>query len=40
MTASVTVLSTLVGVALFMTMVSPIVLILFLIRDWKGGMQW
>jgi hypothetical protein len=40
MTASVTVLSTLVGIALFMTMLSPIVLIVFLILDWKGGKQW
>ncbi|WP_455375488.1 hypothetical protein [Kaarinaea lacus] len=40
MMASVTVLSALVGVALLITMVSPVVLIVFLILDWKGGKQW
>jgi hypothetical protein len=40
MTASVGFLSILVSVALLATMVSPIVLIIFLIRDWKRGQQW
>lgn len=40
MTASVDFLSSLVSVALFITMLSPIVLIVFLIRDWKRGEQW
>jgi len=40
MTASVGILSTLVGVALLMTMVSPVALIIFLILDWKRGQQW
>ena len=40
MTASVGFLTFLVGAALLITMVSPIVLIIFLIRDWKRGEQW
>lgn len=40
MTASVGFLSMLVGIALLITMVSPVVLIIFLIRDWKRGEQW
>ncbi|WP_455219459.1 hypothetical protein [Kaarinaea lacus] len=40
MTASVSFLSMLVSTALLITMVSPIVLIIFLIRDWKRGEQW
>lgn len=40
MTASVSFLSILVSAALLITMVSPVVLIVFLIRDWKRGQQW
>ena len=40
MTASVGVLSALVSVALFITILSPIVLIIFLVLDWKRGEQW
>lgn len=40
MTASVGVLSALVSIALFITMLSPVVLIIFLILDWKRGEQW
>jgi len=40
MTASVGILSTLVGAALLITMVSPVALIIFLILDWKRGQQW
>lgn len=40
MTASVSVLSALVSVALFITILSPIVLIIFLVLDWKRGEQW
>lgn len=40
MTASAGFLSILVGLALLATMVSPILLIVFLIRDWKRGQQW
>lgn len=40
MTASVGFLSALVSIAILITMVSPVVLIIFLIRDWKRGEQW
>ena len=40
MNASVSFLTMLVSIALLVTMVSPIVLIIFLIRDWKRGEQW
>ena len=40
MTASTSFLTVLVSVALFVTMLSPIALIIFLIRDWKRGEQW
>lgn len=40
MTASLGFFSTLVSVAVIMTVISPIVLIIFLIRDWKRGEQW
>lgn len=40
MTASVGFLSLLVSAALIITMISPVVLILFLIIDWKRGEQW
>ena len=40
MIASVSFLSVLVSAALGITMVSPIVLIIFLIRDWRRGQQW
>lgn len=40
MTASVGFLSILVSIALLATMISPIVLIIFLIRDWRRGQQW
>lgn len=40
MTASPAFLSTLVGLAVFITALSPIVLITLLIRDWKGNKLW
>ena len=40
MTASVNFLSMLVSIAMLITMVSPVVLIMFLIRDWRRGEQW
>ena len=40
MTASVGFLTILVSLALLATMISPIVLIIFLILDWKRGQQW
>ena len=40
MTASVDFLTMLVSMAVLITMVSPVILILFLIRDWKRGEQW
>ena len=40
MTASVQFLTILVSTALLITMVSPVILIIFLIRDWKRGEQW
>lgn len=40
MTASIGFLTFLVSAALLITMVSPIVLIIFLVRDWKRGEQW
>jgi len=40
MTASTGVLAALVTIALIMTMISPVVLIVFLIRDWIRGQQW
>lgn len=40
MTASLTFLSTLVGTAVFVTALSPIILIILLIRDWKGKQLW
>ncbi|MGD8558839.1 MAG: hypothetical protein PVH04_04205 [Gammaproteobacteria bacterium] len=40
MTASLGFFSTLVSIAFVMTVISPIVLLGFLIRDWKRGEQW
>jgi len=40
MTASLGFLSILVSVAVFVTAVSSIVLIVLLIRDWKGKSLW
>jgi len=40
MTASLGFFSTLVTVAFVVTIISPIVLIAFLIRDWRRGEQW
>jgi uncharacterized protein YoxC len=40
MTASLGFFSALVSIALVITVISPIVLIIFLIRDWKRGEQW
>jgi len=40
MTASIGFLTLLVTIALLATMVSPVVLIIFLILDWKRGQQW
>jgi hypothetical protein len=40
MTASLAFFSILVSVAFAITVVSPMVLIIFLIRDWKRGEQW
>lgn len=40
MTASVGFFTILVSLALVITMISPILLILFLIRDWRRGEQW
>jgi len=40
MTASLEFFSMLVSVAFVITIISPIVLITFLIRDWKRGEQW
>ena len=40
MSASVNFLSSLVSVALFVTVVSPIVLLILLVRDWKGRKLW
>ena len=40
MTASLTFLSTLVGTAVFVTALSPIILIILLIRDWRGNKLW
>jgi hypothetical protein len=40
MTASTEFLTLLVSIALLATMISPIVLIIFLVRDWKRGQQW
>ena len=40
MTASAGFLSMLVSIALLITIVSPVVLIILLIRDWKRGEQW
>lgn len=40
MTASIGLLSTLVSVALLMTVATPIILIVLLIKDWKRGTQW
>ena len=40
MTASLEFFSQLVSVAFIVTIISPIVLIAFLIRDWKRGEQW
>jgi hypothetical protein len=40
MTASLEFFSLLVSMAFVITIVSPVVLIVFLIRDWKRGEQW
>lgn len=40
MTASVEFLTMLVSIAVLITMASPVILIFFLIRDWKRGEQW
>jgi hypothetical protein len=40
MIASLGLFSTLVSIALLMTIITPIVLIVLLIRDWKRGTQW
>ncbi len=40
MTASLGFLSLLVSVAVFVTAVSPLILIILLIRDWKGKRLW
>lgn len=40
MTASVTFLGTLVSIALLITLVSPVVLLALLIRDWKKRTLW
>lgn len=40
MIASVATLSLLVGGALIITVLSPIVLLLLLVKDWKRGEQW
>jgi hypothetical protein len=40
MIASEGFLSLLVTIAVVMTMISPVLLLAFLIRDWKRGEQW
>lgn len=40
MTASLSFLSLLVGTAVFVTALSPLILIILLIRDWKGNKLW
>ena len=40
MTASLQLFSILVSVAFAITVFSPIVLVILLIRDWKRGEQW
>lgn len=40
MTASVGLLSTLVGVALALTVLAPVLLLVLLYRDWKGDRLW
>ncbi|MDH5179877.1 MAG: hypothetical protein OEZ39_07980 [Gammaproteobacteria bacterium] len=40
MTVSETFLRYLVSIAVFVTALSPVVLILLLIRDWKGKKLW
>lgn len=40
MIASVELLSFLVSAALILTVATPIILIVLLIRDWKRGTQW
>lgn len=40
MQASLLFLSTLIGIAVVVTAVSPIVLLILLIRDWKGKKLW
>lgn len=40
MTISVTALSLLVGIALTVTVVSPLLLLLLFLRDWKQGDLW
>ncbi len=40
MMASLGFLSALVGLAVFVTALSPVVLIILLIRDWKGKKLW
>jgi len=40
MTASVELLSILVSTALLLTITTPVILIILLIRDWKRGTLW
>jgi len=40
MTASLGFLSTLVGIAVLITAISPLILIIIFIRDWKGKKLW
>ncbi|MDH5445999.1 MAG: hypothetical protein OEY52_10600 [Gammaproteobacteria bacterium] len=40
MTASLSFLSILVGTAVFIIAVSPVILIILLIKDWKGNQLW
>ena len=40
MTASLSFLTFLVGAAVFVTALSPVLLIILLIQDWKGNKLW
>ena len=40
MTASLNFLSLLVGTAVLVTALSPLILIILLIKDWKGNKLW
>jgi len=40
MTASISFLSILVGIALVMTIIAPLALLVLWLRDWKRGRLW